>query len=630
MSIDNTCIICQNDLKIACTTNCGHTTCHECVIKYFVVEGKSTCILCREEDPKFAFYAFQPDATENFKTCTYRGKIGNKNFFFKNKSIYEKVEALMWYKCPLDDSRFKLFKAFNDHLKSHDKYIKACHLCGQSKHLLPSQIKTFRSIKGYEKHMKHGDPKSGFEGHPACMFCEKERFYSDDELKKHMDKSIHAYCFICKKIPSIPERQCWFKDSLSLNSHLKRSHFSCSSDDCPLIAFETKAELEFHNIEKHGKKHPDFAFFNEDESNIIRNTYSSQTTNEKTTFADKSESAMRKLRFKERARHYWGHDKETMDLFEMTNNFFIDREISIDELCDIYTKMLDHESNKIERENKISLLLKNFADYVKDDKQLCQILLSKSKTLDHMPQSEPITTNNQNKLPSLPGTNKKKSTLSDSFVNNNLNNSMSSMSINKKVPTLPTLPGSTNTSLFNNSQFYNVGTTSQPPSKKTLPTLSSLKSAQSPLFNKPVQKKNVISGAGRSLVDPKASNPAGRSVPGMDAWGTKVGVTAETALTNNFPGYVSTKSLQVIPNTNGPTKTQVIQHAKVDRLPGLPTLKSVQSDRTKNVKLRIKQKNSKNTNAVDMSSDYQERLNAIRNKTKKLEEKDLLKTWANI
>ncbi|CAI8506546.1 unnamed protein product [Hanseniaspora opuntiae] len=207
---------------------------------------------------------------------------------------------------------------------------------------------------------------------------------------------------------------------------------------------------------------------------------------------------------------------------------------------------------------------------------------------------------------------------------------MSSMSINKKVPTLPTLPGSTNTSLFNNSQFYNVGTTSQPPSKKTLPTLSSLKSAQSPLFNKPVQKKNVISGAGRSLVDPKASNPAGRSVPGMDAWGTKVGVTAETALTNNFPGYVSTKSLQVIPNTNGPTKTQVIQHAKVDRLPGLPTLKSVQSDRTKSVKLRIKQKNSKNTNAVDMSSDYQERLNAIRNKTKKLEEKDLLKTWANI
>ncbi|SGZ40305.1 uncharacterized protein HGUI_02505 [Hanseniaspora guilliermondii] len=630
MSLDSTCIICQNDLQIACTTNCGHTTCHECVIKYFVVEGKSTCILCREDDPKFAFYAFQPDAKENSETCNYKGKVGNKNFFFKSKSIHGKVEKLMWYKCPLDESRFKSFKPFNDHLKSHDKYIKACHLCGQSKHLLPSQIQTFKSVKSYEKHMKHGDPKSGFEGHPACMFCEKERFYSDDELKKHMDKSIHASCFICKKIPSIPERQCWFKNSIDLNSHLKKSHYSCSSDECPLIAFETKAELEFHNIEKHGKIHPDFAFFNEDESNIIRNTHSSQTTNEKTTFADKSESAMRKLRFKERARHYWGHDKETMDLFELTNNCFIDKEISVDELCDIYTKMFDHESNKIEVENKISLLLKNFADYVKDDEELCKILLSKSKSLDHMPQSKSFNINKQKKLPSLAVKNNKISTLSDSFVNNELNNSMSSLNIDKKVPTLPTLPGSTNSSLFNNSQFYNVNTTSKPPSKKTLPTLSSLKSSQSPLFNKPVQKKNVISGAGRTFVDSKTSHSSGNSVPGMNAWNNKVNVTPETPLTDIYPGYVSTKSLQVVPNNNGPTKTQVIQHAKVDRLPGLPTLKAVQSDRTKNVKLRIKQKNNKNANAVDMTSDYQERLNAIRNKTKKLEEKDLLKTWANI
>lgn len=631
MSVEQTCIICQNDMVIACTTHCGHTTCDECVIRYFVMEGKSTCIMCREEDPKFAFYRYTPDAQENHLTCKMKGKIGNKNFLFKNKNVFEQVEKLMMYQCPLDKSTFKKFKFFNDHLKTHKENIKACHLCGNSNHYLPSETKTFKSNKEYEKHMKSGDPKIGFEGHPACMFCTKERFYSDDELKKHMDKSNHASCFICKKIPSIPERECWFENSLKLNSHLKQSHYSCPSDECPLIAFESKAELEFHNIEKHGKIHPDFAFFNEDESHIIRYTETSQTTNEKTTFADKSEATMRKLRFKERARHYWGQDKERMDLFEITNDCFIKKEISIDELCHIYNEMLDGETDKIEVENKISLLLKNFADYVKDKEDLYQVLIKRSAALSHLPQSDnkPAV---KKELPSLPSKTKK-STLSNNFIEKQVTPSMASLSVGNKVPSLPTLPGATNNSLFTNNQYYNVDTTSSTTSKKTLPTLSSMKTTQAPLFNKPVQAKNVISGAGRGLLSSSSKNSSTSSmnnIPGMLPFNAKMKVTPETSLPDVTPGYVSVKSLQVVPNTSEPVRNQVIKHAEVKRLPGLPTLKAVQSDRTKNIKLRIKQKNTKSNNAVDMSNDYQERLNAIRTKTKKLEEKDLMKTWAKI
>lgn len=630
MSLDPTCIICQNDMDIACTTHCGHTTCYECVIKYFVMEGKSTCILCREEDPKFAFYKFSPDVEENHQTCSLKGKVGNKNFLFKNKAVYEQVEKLMLYQCPLDKATFKKFKGFNDHLKSHKEFIKACHLCGQSNHHLPSETKTFRSIKDYEKHRKQGDPKSGFEGHPACMFCTKERFYSDDELKKHMDKSTHAYCFICKKIPSIPDRQCWFENSLKLNSHLKQSHYSCSSDECPLIAFETKAELEFHNVEKHGKVHPDFAFFNEDESQIIRYTDSSQTTNEKTTYADKSEAAMRKLRFRERARHYWGHDKERMDLFEITNDCFIKKEISINELCHIYEEMLDKETNKIEVENKISLLLQNFADYIKDKQDLRKILLKRSKALNHMPDLPTSSKDNKKTLPALKNTSSKRSTLSKNFVEKQVNSPMSSLNISNKVPSLPTLPGLNNSALFNNSQFYNVDSNykSTSDSKKTLPTLSSMKTTQSPLFSKPVKTKNIISGAGRGLLSSKNGRSNLNTIPGMLPLNSTIN-TQESTLLDNAPGYASLKSLQVIPNTNERAKTQVISHANVNRLPGLPTLKSVQSDETKKIKLRIKQKNT-NKDAVDMSSDYQDRLNAIRTKTTKLEEKNVLKSWANI
>lgn len=625
-----TCVICEKDMDICCTTNCGHTTCEDCSLKYFVLEQKSTCILCREVDPKFGFYKRSPGVPLDYNSCHLQGKIGTKKFNFQNQIVYDKVLSRMSYMCPKDGKTFTTYDSIKNHVnREHDDFVRVCNLCCISNKILPCETTYFFNNKDLEKHITQGDPEIGFEGHPACQFCTKERFYSSDELREHMAKSRHVSCYVCKDIPSVLQKDSWFLDSLALETHLKKSHFACYRSECPLTAFATRNQLEMHNIEVHGANQANFLYADTHEANVIQNRETSQTANEESTFTDKTELGMRKLRFKERARHYWGHSKDKMDIFLESNDCYLNNEVKIRDLADIYSSLFAKSEKEEEEDRKnltkkqkqekdhlmnenVALLLRNFADIVADNKS------KKIELLDYSKRLSPDVFISNKKKSQDPVVHKMKSiSLSSSTLQN-------AQSIQPQVfQPLPTLPGSNSQPAFAESPYFKNPNAEK--SKEKLPTLPKLNDliAKKPNTLNP-KHKNILPGSGQSLLTKKNGSikPQSNSLPSL----------SDLSNSLSSSSLASNQSIQIIPNNAPLIRNQAVLHSNPNltgSLPGLPSLSKHENVKAKEIRLKILQKKKKSSKTTsDMSVDYQSRLSDIRGRAKKIEDRGLLKDWS--
>eukprot|EP01027_Heterolobosea_sp_BB2_P014802 GEZU01021236.1.p1 GENE.GEZU01021236.1~~GEZU01021236.1.p1 ORF type:complete len:553 (-),score=165.00 GEZU01021236.1:89-1630(-) len=112
--------------------------------------------------------------------------------------------------------------------------------------------------------MKYGDQddENGLiKAHPECVFC-KKRFYSDDEIFKHMN-STHETCHICEKQGILFQ---FYKDYPALENHFRNSHYLCEHPEClekKFMVFPTEFELITHEAKAHQlKKGQKFAKIN--------------------------------------------------------------------------------------------------------------------------------------------------------------------------------------------------------------------------------------------------------------------------------------------------------------------------------------------------------------------------------
>src|SRR3546814_302570 len=71
-----------------------------------------------------------------------------------------------------------------------------CHSCAKHKQVFPSEIKYYTQ-SNLERHLRHGDPDEGGQGHPFCQFC-KTRFYDKQTLYEHLNKD-HYSCHLCER-----------------------------------------------------------------------------------------------------------------------------------------------------------------------------------------------------------------------------------------------------------------------------------------------------------------------------------------------------------------------------------------------------------------------------------------------
>ena len=650
--IEPTCVICEKDMEICCTTNCGHSTCEDCILKYFVLEQKSTCILCREVDPKFGFYNYSPDKILDYKSCRFPGKIGTKKFYFQNQKVYNKVLSRMSYTCPKDGKVFTNFDGIKKHVnRDHDDFIRICNLCCTSNKILPCETTYFFNNPDLQNHITQGNPDIGFEGHPACQFCSKERFYSSDELKEHMSKSKHVSCYVCKEIPSVLQKDSWFLDSLALDSHLKKSHFACYRSECPLTAFATRSQSEMHDIEVHGATQASFLYSDSHDADVIQNRETSQTANEESTFSDHSELGMRKLRFKERARHYWGNSPEKMDIFFESNACYVAKEFGIHDLVDIYNSLFAKNekeeaedaknlSAKLKKEKQeminhnIALLLRNFADTVKNDKSKYKELIDFSKKMaPEIYTAKDSANNNKN--------NGNKNLSEDSLGTKMKNISLSSSTLQnarkiqpKVFQPLPTLPGGGGgggTLAFAESPYFkNPSDEIKNQKLPSLPSLNDIVQKKTPSLT--TKNKNILTGAGQSLLSGK-TNRNNKSVPGSLPSLPSLPGSSENLFSSSMSSS-SNQSIQIIPNNAPLIRNQAVIHTNTNTnsLPGLPTLAKKENVKAKEIRMKIlqKQKKGSKSNTVDMTQDYQDRLADIRNRTKKIDDRGLMKDWAGM
>ncbi|KAH3899272.1 E3 ubiquitin-protein ligase HEL2 SCDLUD_004708 [Saccharomycodes ludwigii] len=402
----DTCIICTDELKYAALSPCHHKTCHKCTFRQRALYNKNQCLVCRTENDNLIFTEQVSKDYEDFKGTTDFSNpetfTNNYNIHFTSKEVETATLQLLKYNCPFGDTGekdFGSFKKYNEHLKGqHDRTI--CMICAEHKNAFPSELPIFTHNQ-LRNHQVKGNSSTGFNGHPLCAFCNKLRFYGDDELYRHM-RDKHEKCHICNQIdPNNPQ---YFKNYDQLFEHFQSAHYVCTVRSCldaKFVVFKTDLDLQAHIAKEHGSlfgvgnnngnstntfKLPitnggrrfqselstfQPSFLNDNDVNRSANRGSNSNANNNNrhngtigtlikttnnTNSDNGDRTVQKLRMEERARHYLHYSSKELDKFVSINDNYIQNVIDVNALYDAYKKLFA-EIN----ESDISLLLYDFS-----------------------------------------------------------------------------------------------------------------------------------------------------------------------------------------------------------------------------------------------------------------------------
>ena len=225
------CIVCCDPIRYYAIGECNHTVCCSvCTMRLRILFGDRTCVLCKHEQDRVVVCR---DTHRKYADFQIYGDVAGglifddvSNCFFDNKEHHDEMLALRQTacsegKCRSNVRRFANVGFLDKHLKK-DHRLSVCKLCAEAKRMFPAELPRF-SVKQLDKHIKQGDPATGFPGHPLCRFC-NTRYFNDADLFKHLNQD-HFSCDLCDR--ASPDDNQYYKDYKSLERHFRSRHFLC-------------------------------------------------------------------------------------------------------------------------------------------------------------------------------------------------------------------------------------------------------------------------------------------------------------------------------------------------------------------------------------------------------------------
>lgn len=354
---EDMCLICAEKLSIIALSPCNHPTCHKCSLRQRSLYEKKQCLFCRSDIEDMIFTddlkKSYNELNNGFKFEYKDEKLGIR---FTSKAVMDQSMQLLKFTCPFGDldKDFGSYKKLNEHLKN-DHTRTLCMICAGQKKAFPSELEVM-TTKQLKNHESRGDAKGGFKGHPLCGFCSAKRFYSDDELYKHMRLS-HERCHICDQIDSSQPQ--YFKGYEDLFQHFRTSHHVCTVQTCldaKFVVFRDELDLRAHII----KEHPHLTGDSRRAMTLIDNN-PKKFRSEISTFSnptrmidvqqDHSNPAnsreTKRKRMEQRARHYLSNSDPDYQSFVLINDLFNKNEITAQELYSKYEQLFKTHKNDV-------------------------------------------------------------------------------------------------------------------------------------------------------------------------------------------------------------------------------------------------------------------------------------------
>ena len=251
-----TCIVCTDVLKYAAFGPCNHQVCSKCSLRARVLMKNTACVYCKTKldrvivtnDLSRTWESFSDSVCGNYciNELTFDKESGS--FFHGQKHLRDTRLKLRGYSCKqCNNTNFKSLKELTTHLQ-REHQLKLCTICVDAKQKFVSELPRYTK-KQLDIHIRKGNPKVGFDGHPQCDFC-RIKFYDDDDLFKH----LHAKHFKCHVCEQMGKKNQYKRNYKELEDHFRRDHYICEEKSClekRFVAFSSLIALQGHMAAEH-------------------------------------------------------------------------------------------------------------------------------------------------------------------------------------------------------------------------------------------------------------------------------------------------------------------------------------------------------------------------------------------
>lgn len=281
---------------------------------------------------------------------------------FTASYVLDDTKDLLTNRCPECKETFRNFDLLASHTREeHNKNF--CEICAQHKKAFVSELSLYTE-KGLQRHLNTGDGK-GFPGHPKCKFCRRKRFYSEDELNLHV-RDRHERCYLCDQDGYLANA--YYKDYDDLYAHFQDRHYVCSVPVCVekrFVVFRDDLDLTGHMLQEHGG----LAGSNGRVVLGLAPRFQLRLTEKKPLPETGSDTAERKRRLEERAKHYLHNDAAKLKEFSTCNQSFKSGRLNARQLLADYRKIFSESSRE-----EVSLMIYDLAElYSKSSGQRTQL-----------------------------------------------------------------------------------------------------------------------------------------------------------------------------------------------------------------------------------------------------------------
>ncbi len=254
-----TCIVCTDKLKYVSLGPCNHNeVCSKCSLRSRVLLGNRSCFYCKSKQNRVVITGDISRTWESFSEsiggnyCFNELKLDKESgaFFHGDKHLKDTQRKLRGFTCNSGNCTNVSFNNLKDltvHLQATHQ-LKICGICVNAKQKFVSELPRYTK-KQLDIHIRKGNPKEGFNGHPHCHFC-RTKFYGDDELFKHLHEK-HFKCHVCDQLGKKNQYKRNYKE---LEDHFRRDHFICEQESClekRFVAFTTELALKAHMAAEH-------------------------------------------------------------------------------------------------------------------------------------------------------------------------------------------------------------------------------------------------------------------------------------------------------------------------------------------------------------------------------------------
>ena len=287
MNDHNHCLVCYSELTVRGKTPCDHNDiCGVCHLRLRHLHNDKNCPICKATNETIIvddaadtkrFDDYPLWGNELGAAYVFRESVG---MFFPATYYQTDILPLFGYPCTKCDydpamdlkssnsndendgaepsnatvnnqkAQTSPLRLLQDHLRTKHR-LAMCQLCVDNQRDFIARLPRM-TPKQIQIHLKHGEPESGFKGHPLCEFCRPKRFYDLTALHSHLHKE-HYKCHVCESSLGLADQ--YFKNYHSLERHFDTQHFLCHDVQClaaRFVVFSSEIDLRSHELRVHG------------------------------------------------------------------------------------------------------------------------------------------------------------------------------------------------------------------------------------------------------------------------------------------------------------------------------------------------------------------------------------------